>query len=48
MQDILDAFRLALQLLLSADPGLIEIIGLSLRVSFSALLSRVREAHLGI
>ena len=38
MQDILDAFRLALQLLLSADPGLIEIIGLSLRVSFSALL----------
>ncbi len=38
MQDVLSAFNLAGGLLVSADPDLMEIIGLSLRVSLSALL----------
>ncbi len=38
MQDILSAFGLAWGLLISADADLMEIIGLSLRVSLSALL----------
>lgn len=38
MQDIWSAFGLAGGLLLSADPDLMEIIGLSLKVSLSALL----------
>ena len=38
MQDMWSAFGLAGGLLLSADPDLMEIIGLSLKVSLSALL----------
>ncbi|RRJ85307.1 ABC transporter permease [Aestuariirhabdus litorea] len=38
MQDFSAAFQLAFQLALSADPDLLEIIGLSLRVSVSAVL----------
>ena len=38
MQDMLSGFGLAGGLLLSADPDLMEIIGLSLKVSLSALL----------
>ncbi len=37
MQDIGEAFRLAFGLVLGADPDLLEIIGLSLRVSLSAV-----------
>lgn len=37
MQDFGEAFRLAFGLVLSADPDLLEIIGLSLRVSLSAV-----------
>jgi tungstate transport system permease protein len=37
MQDFSEAFRLALQFVLTADPDLLEIIGLSLRVSVSAV-----------
>ena len=37
MQDISEAIRLALQLVASADPDLLEIIGLSLRVSLTAM-----------
>jgi tungstate transport system permease protein len=37
MQDFGDAFRLAFELVLSADPDLLEIIGLSLQVSLSAV-----------
>lgn len=37
MQDFGEAFRLALGLVLEADPDLIEIIGLSLRVSLTAV-----------
>lgn len=37
MQDFAEAFRLALQLVLAADPDLLEIILLSLRVSLSAV-----------
>jgi tungstate transport system permease protein len=37
MQDFGEAFRLAFQLVLNADADLLEIIGLSLRVSLSAL-----------
>jgi len=38
MQDFGEAFRLAFTLMLSADADLLEIIGLSLRVSLSAVL----------
>jgi tungstate transport system permease protein len=38
MQDFGEAFRLAFDLVLSADPDLREIIGLSLRVSLSAVV----------
>lgn len=38
MQDFAEAFRLAFALVLSGDPDLLEIIGLSLRVSLSAML----------
>lgn len=38
MQDFGEAFGLAFSLVFSADPDLLEIIGLSLRVSLSALL----------
>jgi tungstate transport system permease protein len=38
MQDFSDAFGLALNLILGADADLIEIIGLSLRVSLSAVM----------
>ncbi|MCI0584310.1 MAG: ABC transporter permease, partial [Chloroflexi bacterium] len=37
MQDFGQAFRLALQLVASADADLLEIIGLSLRVSLTAM-----------
>lgn len=37
MNDISDAFQAALHLLMSFDPGLMEIVGLSLQVSFSAV-----------
>jgi len=37
MQDFGEAFRLAFGLVLTADPDLLEIIGLSLRVSLSAV-----------
>lgn len=37
MNDISDAFQAALHLLVSFDAGLMEIVGLSLRVSFSAV-----------
>lgn len=37
MQDFGEAFRLAFQLVLSADPDLLEIIALSLKVSLSAV-----------
>ncbi len=38
MQDFGEAFRMAFGLVLSADPDLIEIIGLSLRVSLTAVI----------
>ncbi len=38
MQNFAESFGLAFQLMLSADPDLMEIIGLSLQVSLSALL----------
>lgn len=38
MQDFTEAFRLAFALVFSADADLIEIVGLSLRVSFVAIL----------
>lgn len=38
MQDFAQAWQLALQLVLSGDPDLLEIIGLSLRVSLTAML----------
>jgi tungstate transport system permease protein len=38
MQDFGEAFHLALGLVLSADPDLLEIIGLSLRVSLTAVM----------
>ena len=38
MQEISEAFGLALQLILSADPDLVEIVWLSLRVSLSAVV----------
>lgn len=38
MQDFGEAFRLAFGLVISADPDLLEIIGLSLRVSFTAVV----------
>ena len=38
MQDFSEAFHLAFGLVLSADPDLIEIIGLSLRVSLTAVI----------
>jgi len=48
MQDFSDAFRLALSLILQADADLMEIIGLSLRVSLSAvILSAVIGLPLG-
>ena len=37
MNDISDAFQAALHLLVSFDAGLMEIVGLSLQVSFSAV-----------
>ena len=37
MQDFGEAFRLAFELVFSADPDLIEIVGLSLRVSLTAV-----------
>jgi tungstate transport system permease protein len=41
MSDILDAFRAAISLILSLDEGLLEIVGLSLRVSVTAVFFAV-------
>ena len=41
MQDFSAAFGLAFSLIVGADPDLIEIIGLSLRVSITAVVFRL-------
>ena len=46
MQDFSSAFSLAVSLILGADADLLEIIGLSLRVSLSAVLISASGAEL--